>query len=95
MTTEIPPELVTYFKNRKRQRLAEVNETLAAMTRRERRLVREAAVMGFVRGSMFGQMEGPDARLPMDSEMLREVIECCRSMSDLYPVISHMRAARS
>jgi hypothetical protein len=91
----LSPDLIAYMEERERQRLAEANETLAAMTRRERRLVREAAVMGYVRGSMHGQMEGRDAVLPKDSEMVREVIECCRIMSDLYPVMSHLRSAKA
>lgn len=82
--------LVAYFEVRDRQRVEEVNRVLGLMTAREQRLVREAAVMGYVRGSMAGRA-GIDT-IPGDAAVLAEVVDACLAFDDLYPVINAIAA---
>lgn len=78
--------LARYLTVRARQRSDEAELVLTGMTKREIRLVREAAVMGFVRGGMGVQHDGDGARvIPKDSAILVEVITACLGMVDLYP----------
>jgi hypothetical protein len=63
---------------------AELAGYLDAMTPRERRLVRDAAVMGYVRGNMAGKCG--DFTIPPDVEILHEVVDACLAFPDLYPV---------
>jgi hypothetical protein len=86
--TDIDDGLMRYLAVRERARSAEVERTLAAMTLREQAMVREAAVMGHVRGVLFGAAHGRGARIPADSAMLADVISACLAMPDLYPAIS-------
>lgn len=81
---DITARLVKYLEHRDQARLAEVNRTLTTMTERERHLVKEAAVMGYIRGKMSGDQWGTP---PPDSEILFEVIDACLRMEDLYPVM--------
>ena len=85
--TELPAALIRYLADRDAQRTRDVETTLAAMTERERRLIREAAVMGYVRG----RMHPADVDHPKDSAVVYEVIAACLAASDLYPVISGVR----
>ena len=95
------PDLSGYLETRLRRHQERVGEQLLAMTRRERRLVREAAVMGYVRGAMFGESKAnarhyknpdlfPEPEFPGDRDIVFEVLSACDSMPDLYPVISHL-----
>jgi hypothetical protein len=87
MTAEaLTDRLVLYFAERERQRAEEVARALSRLTAREGRLVREAAVMGYVRGVMAGKV-GND-KIPGDLDILAHVVNCCLWMPDLYPVIS-------
>jgi hypothetical protein len=86
--TEIPDGLARYFALRQQQRDAEVNQVLARMTERERRLVREAAVMGYVRGALAAAGGRPAPPIPPDSAVVADVVSACLTMSDLYPVIA-------
>lgn len=70
---------------------------LATMRRYERRLVREAAVMGYVLGYQSGNVDGRNGRggplddtnrTPHDSDILVRVIQHCDSTADLYPYIA-------
>lgn len=91
---DLPAGLAEYFAQRQRQRLAAVNQALATLRPYERRLVREAAVMGYVRGAMAGRSRATlgkprDGDIPRsDAEMLVEVIDACIAMEDLYPYIA-------
>lgn len=51
--TPIPEEIVRYVAARDQERAERVDRALAALTGRERALVREAAVMGYVQGAMY------------------------------------------
>lgn len=62
--------------------------------KRTARLVREASVMAFVQGSMWGRVQGrkgPDdeeSTFPRDSEILDRTMRGARSNADLYPTLS-------
>lgn len=78
-------QLVGYFEIRAKQR-AEARERLAVgFTERELRLIREAAVMGYVQGVQSGPHRD---RIPPDSQILIEVLDACLVHSDLYPTIT-------
>jgi hypothetical protein len=59
--------------------------------KRTAKLIREAAVMGFVQGTMWGRAF-PDRReeeqFPRDSDILGRVMRGARSHRDLYPTLS-------
>lgn len=87
MAEALPGWLVDYMRKRDQQRADEVNSVLAALTDRERRLVREAAVMGYV----HGRQHPAGADHPKDSTVVANVIAACLSNSDLYLVLSGVR----
>jgi hypothetical protein len=91
---EFDEQLVRYFAARQEQRAERVESVVAALNPRERKLVREAAVMGYVRGAMAGAVAARagerDATIPPDSFVLREVVDACLSMPDLYPTFERM-----
>ena len=87
MATELPEPLLAYFAQREQQRAEAVDAVLASLTERERRLVREAAVMGYVQG----RRHPADVDHPKDSAVLSLVIGECLANRDLYPVISGVR----
>lgn len=78
--------LLRYLFGREEARRRQVHETLATLTPREARLVREAAVMGFVRGSMAGRAGQTD--IPRDSDIVHEVVLGCSSMPEHYRLIA-------
>jgi len=80
----IPEFLATYLAQRDAARADAVDSTLASLTDRERALVKEAAVMGYVQGMRHPQGEA----YPKDSQVLALVIDACLAFSDLYPTIS-------
>lgn len=84
---ELPEPLVRYLAERDAQRAADVTATLAALNVREERLIREAAVMGYVQGRRHP--DGEDQ--PKDSVVLAVVVEACLAFPDLYPVLSGVR----
>lgn len=84
MAEALPEPLLAYFAAREAQRAEASAAFLAKLTERERRLMREAAVMGYVRGRMH-----PDGEAhPKDSAVFAEVIDACLALPDLYPVIA-------
>lgn len=84
--TGLHPDLVRYLTERDQYHAERVEAALAALTERERRLVREAAVMGFVRGSQFDR-HGDDP-FPKDPDIVTEVIDSCLTFPDRFPVLS-------
>ena len=80
----MPDALLAYLAQRDAQRADAVDAFLASLTERERRLMREAAVMGYVRGRMHPEGEPH----PKDGTVLAEVIDACLAFPDLYPVIA-------
>jgi hypothetical protein len=88
---EFPPELLRYFESRQRQHADAVNQALSTLRPYERRLVREAAVMGYVRGAMAGRSratlgEPRDGDIPPDASILADVIGACIDMD--YPYLA-------
>ena len=81
---EFPEGLLTYFANREQQRHEQVDTALMRRTPDELRLMREAAVMGYVQGTRASQGED----IPKDLAILRMVVGACLAMPDLYPMIS-------
>jgi len=70
VTASLPPEIVAYFETRARKREQEIDARLAELTPRERSLVRDAAVMGYVLGSRY-QDSDP---FPLDTPIMRGVV---------------------
>lgn len=80
----LPDGLMRYFESRAQQRQERFEQQWAALGNRERRLVREAAVMGFVRGHYFG---GGRNEIPKDSAIVFDVLTAADHLSDLYPTL--------
>ncbi|MEU8723550.1 hypothetical protein [Streptomyces antimycoticus] len=80
----LPPSLITYLAQRDAQHADAVRTALASLTDRERALIKDAAVMGYVRGTMHPK----DERIPKDGQILAEVIDACLAFPDLYPAIN-------
>jgi hypothetical protein len=85
MTTPAPvdPAIVRYLEVRDAERAARRNAAWSALTDREQKLVREAAVMGYVHGAMAPK----GSPVPPDSQIVANVIDGCLGMPDLYPVL--------
>lgn len=91
MTSHLDADLLRYFTAREQQRADRVQSRLDALTPRERWLVHEAAVMGYVQGSMAGEIAADRsgrAQIPPDSQIVASVILGCDSMSDRYPLLT-------
>jgi hypothetical protein len=89
MTTpnNLSAELASYLSARDREHAEEITQALDSLTEREQALVREAAVMGYVRGAI-GAGGVLRANIPPDTEVLREVVGACLGRPDLYPTIA-------
>jgi len=68
---EFDDRLTAYFETRARQREQEIDDRLAELTPRERSLVRDAAVMGYVLGRMD---ERAKVEFPKDTPIFRGVV---------------------
>ena len=86
---EISDDLVRYVAARDTERDDHVNRTLGALTDRERALVREAAVMGYVHGRLD---ERAAIDFPQDRAIVWGVIDACRVHADRYPAINALTA---
>ena len=82
----VDAQLLTYFEAQRQVHADDRRAVLAGLTKREQQLVREAAVMGYVRGTMAQSKE-----IPADSDVVALVIDCCLGFSDLYPAMSRAR----
>lgn len=82
-TPPIPEALVRYLEQRDAARAEEVAAHFTALTARERALVKEASVMGYVRGTMHPKGQG----IPKDGQIIAEVIGACIAFDDLYPTL--------
>ncbi|MFG3051827.1 hypothetical protein ACGFZP_12880 [Kitasatospora sp. NPDC048239] len=81
---DLPDALVAYFAQRETARLDAVAEILMGLTERERLLVKEASVMGWVQG-----MRHHDLEYPGDRQALITVVDACLTFSDLYPTLTN------
>jgi hypothetical protein len=82
--SQVDAQLDEYFTNRQATRAARVRAFLDSLTARERALFRDAAVMGYVRGTMHPK----DERIPKSREVLAEVVDACFALPDLYPAVA-------
>lgn len=76
-----------YLVAQDQARRERVLRILGAMTKRERQLVKEVAVMAWVRGMRAG---GNGAEVPKDSEIMFDAIMACLSFEDLYPTVDRL-----
>ena len=84
MTAALPPELVTYLVTRAQQREQIIDDRLAELTPRERSLVRDAAVMGYVQGRLD---ERAHTDYPKDTAILRMVIDAALLEESGYAIL--------
>ncbi|WP_328934172.1 MULTISPECIES: hypothetical protein [unclassified Streptomyces] len=83
-TTDIPEALAWYLLERDAQHAEAVAAFLTALTDRERALIRDFAVMGYVQGRMH--RTGDDH--PKDSHVLALTVDACLAHRDLYPAVN-------
>lgn len=84
MPEALPDYLVDYLTKRSEQRAAAVDNFLAGLTDYERGLIHDAAVMGYVRGSMHSHGE----EIPKGKAIIADVVNACFAHSDLYPFVN-------
>lgn len=80
--SDIPEDLLEYLVGRDAHHAANIQRAIDALTPFERRLLREAAVMGYVRGQLYGR----DDRLPADHAMIRDAVGAAIAMD--FPLLS-------
>lgn len=80
---DFPPGLLDYFKESAQRREAAIDERLAELTPRERSLVRDAAVMGHVLGSLYREGEP----YPKDTAVMRAVVYAALREDESYAVL--------
>lgn len=98
MTAALDPEitagLVRMFAANQERRASRANTAFELLRPCERRIVREAAVMGYVLGHQAGRLDAQlsqaeiRAAWPKDFAVLQNVLEHCDSTSDLYPYLA-------
>lgn len=81
---DLPESLIAYLAQRDAARADAVTAVLESLTDRERALVKDAAVMGYVRGMTHPMGEA----ILGDWAIVSEVIEACLAFPDLYPAIN-------
>ena len=81
--TQLPADYVRYLAQRDAERHEATANAYAALTDRERALVRDAAVMGYVQGTLHPRGE----KHPKDSWVTALVVQECLAFPDLYPAI--------
>lgn len=97
-TTPLPDGLAEYFAARQQQRDDRANTAWKLLRPYERRLVREAAVMGYVLGRRAGEVAArsaswrstgqPEDTFPGDFDIVRSVLQHCDSTHELYPYLA-------
>ncbi|MEV8033939.1 hypothetical protein [Streptomyces sp. NPDC086182] len=84
MAAEIPGFLLDYLAQRDSARANAAAEQFATLTDRERGLVHDAAVMGYVQGMRHPHGE----RIPKDHQIVALVVQECLAFADLYPTLT-------
>jgi len=82
--TDLPEALVGYLAKRDAERADKVQTFLDSLTHRERALIHDAAVMGYVQGLMRDRSEG----CPKDSQVVHLVIDACFALPDKWPAVN-------
>lgn len=91
MSDPIPPELVQYLVERDRERAETREAAVAAMTRDERQLLHDAAVMGFVHGTQYGSVHPYDLDdFPKDAAIVARVLDACAVEHGGYPFLTQL-----
>ncbi len=60
--------------------------------KRTAKLVREAAVAGFVMGTRWTGYHGDDSSFPDDTDILVRALRCAEKFPDLYPTLSKVES---
>ena len=82
---DFPPGMLAYFETRAQQREQAIDDRLAQFTPRERSLIRDAAVMGYVLGRMD---ERAHVEFPKDTPIMRGVVYAAlREEGNYYAVL--------
>lgn len=89
--TDLPEALVNYIAERDANRADKVRSFLDSLTHRERALIHDAAVMGYVQGLMRDRSEG----VPKDAQVIHLVVDACFSFPDLYTGVNGQLAPRT
>lgn len=84
MTTDLPEQMLTYFAQREKQRADRVAAFLDSLSNYERGLFCDGAVMGYVRGSMHPRGE----EIPLNAEIIADIVGACFAHHDLYPTVN-------
>lgn len=84
----LPQYLVDYILKRDQQYMQDVNDFLASLTQRERLLLKDIAVMGYVQGMRRPKNE----KIPTDGAIVCTVVHACFAFSDKYPAVRGQRA---
>lgn len=101
--TDLPPELVDYLDTRRQQRANRADRAFALLRPYERRIVREAAVMGYVLGRQDGMVKGrrgdslafdDGSDFPKDFDIVWQVLQHCDSTADKFPYLADACAGR-
>lgn len=92
MAEALPEYLMTYLVDRDAQRAQAVDDFLTKITPRERALITQIAVMGYVQGIRHPEGERIPKNAPILAKalapLLSEVVDACFAFPDLYPAIT-------
>lgn len=88
--TDLPQALATYLAERDAQHADKAQAFLDSLTHRERALIHDAAVMGYVQGLRRDLSEG----CPKDSHVVHLVIDACFAFPDKWPAVNGQLAPR-
>lgn len=92
MTTNLPQDVVDELTRmiavREARRAQRVATALKTLRPYERRLLREAAVMGYVLGDERGRLAKPSEAFPKDVTIVATVINHCDSNDGTFPFIA-------
>ncbi|MEU3903273.1 hypothetical protein AB0F20_05590 [Streptomyces goshikiensis] len=83
-TADFDAQIAAYFEANARRREQEIDDRLAELTPRERSLVRDAAVMGYVLGRMD---ERAKVEFPKDTPIFRGVVLAALRDDDNFHVL--------
>lgn len=88
----IPDDLVRHIVDQDTRRARRAVNAWDRLTGREQRLLKEAAVMGYLRG-MWDHGPGGE-KVPPDSHIVQSVIEHCQTYNDRFPYIGNLTTRR-